>query len=75
MIQRFCKGSQVKSGILNKETYIFVCCVHYDSYPENKALIEKGAIPIDDTWDGDLPSLLYRHEYRKDTFEQISMFE
>ncbi len=41
---------------LNKK-YALTLCWNHLTYPGNKALIEKGAIPIDEDWDGDIRHL------------------
>lgn len=41
---------------LSKKYALTLCWSH--PYPGNKALIEKGAIPIDENWDGDIHSLI-----------------
>lgn len=47
-------------------------CWDRPSYPENKALIEKGAIPIDENWDGAVDCL---ENPTPNTAEQLSMFD
>ena len=42
---------------LNKR-YALTLCWNHLTYPGNKALIEKGAIPIDEDWDGDIRHLI-----------------
>ena len=43
-----------------------------NNYSGNKALIEKGAIPIDEKWDGDINSL--KLPKKKSEAEQLSFF-
>lgn len=43
-------------------------------YPGNLALLEKGAIPIDDGWDGTIPAANAAQE-PQEIFEQTSLFE
>jgi predicted Rossmann fold nucleotide-binding protein DprA/Smf involved in DNA uptake len=47
-------------------------CWRHDAYPGNKTLIERGAVPIDETWSGDMEPLL--REHAQEQYEQISMF-
>lgn len=42
-------------------------------YPGNQALIENGAIPIDENWDGGLPDEMSK-EMTSETYEQTSLF-
>ena len=42
-------------------------------YPGNQALIENGAIPIDENWDGGLPNEMSK-EMTSETYEQTSLF-
>ena len=48
-------------------------CWNYP-YPGNKALIEKGAIPIGENWDGTIPELRPVETVQNRT-EQLSLFE
>ena len=43
-------------------------------YPGNKALIEKGAVPISDTWDGCIPDMQMKIRGSEET-AQISLFK
>ena len=44
-------------------------------YPGNQALIQKGAIPIDSDWDGDVSRLSAKVPAVKETYEQASLFD
>lgn len=48
-------------------------CRDKKSYQGNKALIENGAIPIGDSWDGDVDSLKPAPQFAKS--EQLSLFD
>lgn len=48
-------------------------CRDKKSYPGNMALVEKGAIPIDDSWDGDINSINSGELYEDNV--QLSMFD
>ena len=48
-------------------------CWNHVSYPGNKALIEKGAIPIGEEWDGSLESIIKKASQGEN--EQLSFFE
>ena len=48
-------------------------CWNKKSYPGNKALIERGAIPIDENWDGDVEKPEYAVSNHVET--QLSLFD
>lgn len=52
-----------------KNNYCPTICWNNKEYSGNKALIAKGAIPIDEAWDGNMENLL------KVTEEQMSLFD
>ena len=49
------------------------CLCRNHPYPGNQALIQKGAIPVDEAWDGSIPEP--KAEEKEESFEQISLFE
>ena len=52
------KGGTWAGAVENlSKHYALTFCWDHPSYPGNKALIEKGAIPIDEDWDGDIRQL------------------
>ena len=53
-----------------KNRWALTLCRNHLSYPGNKALIEKGAIPVDEDWDGSLQSFAEKQE----SVQQISLF-
>ena len=56
-----------------KNNYCPTICWNNKAYPGNKALIEKGAIPVDESWDGNPEKLL---EIKQEgSGEQMSLFE
>lgn len=44
------------------------------AYPGNRALIEEGAIPINESWDGLIPQWTPKDE-KPETYEQVSLFD
>ena len=44
-------------------------------YPGNRALIQNGAIPIGDDWDGCIPEQQQVKQGAEETFEQVSLFD
>jgi predicted Rossmann fold nucleotide-binding protein DprA/Smf involved in DNA uptake len=56
-------------NLKNKNRALTLCWNHL-SYPGNKTLIEKGAIPIDEEWDGDVAFLLEQNANLMDVVEQ-----
>ncbi len=48
-------------------------CWNQKQYPGNKALIQQGAYPIDDQWDGDI--LSERYQEKGQELEQMSLFD
>jgi predicted Rossmann fold nucleotide-binding protein DprA/Smf involved in DNA uptake len=56
-----------------KNQWALPLCWNHTTYPGNNALIERGAIPIDDDWDGSIGPLLFKAEEEKP--EQLSMFD
>ena len=55
-----------------KHQWVPVLCRSLPKVPGNQALIDQGAMPIDDHWDGDVNQLL--SSWNTDQPEQISMF-
>lgn len=49
------------------------CLCWNHPYPGNQALIQKGAIPLNETWDGRIPEP--KAEQKEERFEQISLFD
>ena len=47
-------------------------CRNHLSYPGNKALIEKGAIPVDDDWDGSIQPFIEKE--KEESVQQLSLF-
>ncbi len=69
-----------------KKQWVPVLCRRREDYPGNMALIEKGALPIDESWDGTVPAIELKETiaYRPDNIEehkespgveQISLFD
>lgn len=48
-------------------------CWDHRAYPGNRALLEKGAIPVNEDWDGDIQPLMERA--RQDSHAQLSIFD
>lgn len=68
------KGGTWSGAMENlKHNWCKELCRDKQSYPGNKALIENGAIPIDESWDGDIDSLKAAPEFSKP--EQLSLFD
>ena len=55
-----------------KHRWSLTLCRQHNAYPGNKALIEKGAVPIGEDWDGDIKALLERKAQEEP--EQLSLF-
>lgn len=55
-----------------KKEYCPVLCRNHNQYPGNAGLIEFGAIPIDDSWDGDVDGIGC---LQFDKGEQLSLFD
>ena len=72
------KSDYNKGGTWNGATenlrnhWALTLCRNHLSYPGNKALIEKGAIPVDDDWDGGLQTFTEREQ--QDSAQQLSLF-
>ena len=72
------KSDYNKGGTWNGATenlrnrWALTLCRNHLSYPGNKALIEKGAIPVDDDWDGSIQALAEKE--KQESAEQLSLF-
>jgi len=55
-----------------RNRWALTLCRNHLSYPGNKALIEKGAIPVDDNWDGNIQALVEKE--KQESAEQLSLF-
>ena len=55
-----------------RNRWALTLCRNHLSYPGNKALIEKGAIPVDDDWDGNIQALAEKE--KQESTEQLSLF-
>ena len=55
-----------------RNQWALTLCRNHLSYPGNKALIEKGAIPVDDDWDGSIEDFAEREQ--QDGAQQLSLF-
>ena len=55
-----------------RNRWTLTLCRNQPSYPGNKALIEKGAIPIDDNWDGSIRG--FEETGTQGAEEQLSLF-
>lgn len=55
-----------------RNRWALTLCRNHLSYPGNKALIEKGAIPVDDDWDGNFQTLAEKE--KQENAEQLSLF-
>ncbi|MCR5137724.1 MAG: DNA-processing protein DprA [Oscillospiraceae bacterium] len=58
-----------------KKGWVPVLCRNKESYPGNMALIERGAIPIDQYWDGSIPDILGRNTMASDSFVRTAVQE
>ena len=64
-----------------KKGWVPVLCRNREDYPGNAALIGKGAVAIDETWDGSIPQLegkeimTQESEKKEKPAEQISLFD
>ncbi len=68
------KGGTWNGAVENlKKGWSLPLCRNHLAYPGNKALIEQGAVPIDEDWDGDVEAL--GKERKNETAEQISVFD
>ena len=72
------KADYNKGGTWNGATenlrnqWALTLCWNHLSYPGNKALIEKGAIPVGEDWDGSIRPFLEKKEQER--AEQLSLF-
>lgn len=65
------KGGTWSGAVENlRNRWALTLCRNHLSYPGNKALIEKGAIPVDDDWDGSIQSFTEEQE----SVQQLSLF-
>lgn len=55
-----------------KKDYCPVLCRDHKKYPGNMGLIKLGAVPIDDSWDGDVDNI---SKLMTDVGEQLSLFD
>ena len=55
-----------------RNQWALTLCRNHLSYPGNKALIEKGAIPVDDDWDGSIQS--FTEKEKPESVQQLSLF-
>ena len=55
-----------------KNHWALTLCRNHLSYPGNKALIEKGAIPVDDDWDGNIHAFTVKES--PESVQQLSLF-
>ena len=55
-----------------RNQWALMLCRNHLSYPGNKALIEKGAIPVDDDWDGSIQT--FTEKAKPESVEQLSLF-
>ena len=68
------KGGTWSGAMENlKNEWCATLCWNNGKYPGNQALIQKGAIPIEEAWDGDMVSLTA--EKKKTEVVQISLFD
>ena len=68
------KGGTLNGAVenLNHQWALPLCRDHL-SYPGNKALIEKGAIPVGEDWDGSLKAFMEKADQEKN--QQLSLFD
>lgn len=65
------KGGTWSGAVENlRNRWALTLCRNHLSYPGNKALIEKGAIPVDDDWNGSIQSFTEEQE----SVQQLSLF-
>ncbi len=55
-----------------KNHWALTLCRNHLSYPGNKALIEKGAIPVEDDWDGNIQ--VFTEKAKQENAQQLSLF-
>ncbi len=55
-----------------KNHWALTLCRNHLSYPGNKALIERGAIPVDDDWDGSIE--VFTEKENQESAQQLSLF-
>ena len=55
-----------------KNHWALTLCRNHLSYPGNKALIEKGAIPVEDDWDGNIHAFTVKES--PESVQQLSLF-
>lgn len=55
-----------------RNQWALTLCRNHLSYPGNKALIEKGAIPVDDDWDGSIQT--FAEKEKPESVQQLSLF-
>ena len=72
------KSDYNKGGTWNGATenlrnqWALTLCRNHPSYPGNKALIEKGAIPVGDDWDGSIQ--VFAEKETQKCVQQLSLF-
>ena len=69
----FKKGGTWAGAEENLKNHYAPCLCRNHPYPGNQALIQKGAIPVDEAWDGSIPEP--KAEEKEESFQQISLFE
>ena len=69
----FNKGGTWNGATANlKNQWALTLCRNHLSYPGNKALIEKGAIPVEDDWDGSIQAFTAKE--KQESVQQLSLF-
>ena len=69
----FNKGGTWNGATENlKNQWALTLCRNHLSYPGNKALIEKGAIPVEDDWDGSIQAFAAKEKQKG--VQQLSLF-
>ncbi len=69
----FNKGGTWNGATENlKNQWALTLCRNHLSYPGNKALIEKGAIPVEDDWDGSIQAFTAKE--KQESVQQLSLF-
>ena len=69
----FSKGGTWNGATENLENqWALTLCRNHLSCPGNKALIEKGAIPVEDDWDGSIQAFAAKE--KQEGVQQLSLF-
>ena len=66
------KGGTWAGAEENLKNHYCPCLCWNHPYPGNQALLQKGALPVDESWDGSIPE---QNKAREESFEQISLFD